>query len=66
MVKKKEAAKQLRLTQIRSSAKRLQAHKDCLRGLGIRRMRHTVEVTATPAVLGMVNTVGYMLRVEEV
>ena len=66
MVKKKEAAKQLRLTQIRSSAKRLRAHKDCLKGLGIRRMHHTVEVTATPEVLGMVRKVGYMLQVQEI
>ena len=66
MVKKKEAARQLRITQIRSSAKRLQSHKDCLKGLGIRRMHHTVERPATPAVLGLVNKIGYMLRVEEI
>lgn len=66
MAKKKEASKQLRLTQIRSSAKRLQSHKDCLKGLGIRRMRHTVEVTATPEVLGMVRKISYLLQVQEV
>lgn len=66
MAKKKEASKQLRLTQIRSSAKRLRSHKECLKGLGIRRMRHTVEVTATPEVLGMVRKISYLLQVQEV
>lgn len=66
MGKKAAAAKTLRLTQVRSSAKRLQAHKDTLRGLGIRRMHHSVERVATPEVLGMINAVSYMLKVEEV
>jgi large subunit ribosomal protein L30 len=34
-------------------------------GLGLRRVRHTVEVEDTPAVRGMINKVSYMLRVEE-
>ncbi|MGH8530364.1 MAG: 50S ribosomal protein L30 [Nevskiales bacterium] len=66
MTKKNAANKQLRLTQIRSSAKRLQSHKACLKGLGLRRMRHTVEVTATPEVLGMVRKIGYLLQVQEI
>ncbi|MEJ2653959.1 MAG: 50S ribosomal protein L30, partial [Acidihalobacter sp.] len=43
-------------------AKSLQA---CARGLGLRRIRHTVEVADTPENRGMVNKISYMLKVEE-
>jgi len=54
----------IRVTQTRSSAKRLRQHKACLTGLGLRRVGHTVEVEDTPAVRGMINRVNYMVRVE--
>lgn len=43
---------------------RLKKHKACVRGLGLRRIGHTVEVEDTPAVRGMINKVNYMVRVE--
>ncbi len=55
----------IRVTQVRSAIGRLQRHKDCLRGLGLRRMHHTVEVADTPENRGMVNKISYMLSVEE-
>lgn len=55
----------IRVTQIRSVHGRLPAHKACVRGLGLRRMHHTVEVEDTPAVRGMINKVAYLLKVEE-
>jgi large subunit ribosomal protein L30 len=58
--------KRLRLTLVKSKIGRLQKHKDCLRGLGLRRMHHTVEVIDTPDNRGMVNKVSYLLKVEEV
>ncbi len=64
MTKKK--AKQIRVTLVRSTAGRLPNHIDCVRGLGLRRMRHTVELSATPEVMGMVRKVSDMLKVEEV
>jgi large subunit ribosomal protein L30 len=64
MTKKK--AKQIRVTLVRSTAGRLPNHKECVRGLGLRRMRHTVELSATPEVMGMVSKVSDMLKVEEV
>lgn len=64
MTKKK--AKQIRVTLVRSTAGRLPNHKECVRGLGLRRMRHTVELSATPEVMGMVRKVSDMLIVEEV
>ncbi|ALT18791.1 50S ribosomal protein L30 [Piscirickettsia salmonis] len=58
-------SKTLTVTQTRSSIGRLQRHKDCLRGLGLRRMHHTVTVIDTPCNRGMINKVSYMLKVEE-
>jgi large subunit ribosomal protein L30 len=56
--------KTLRVTLVRSTAKRLKKHKACVAGLGLRRVGHTVQVQDTPAVRGMINRVSYMLRVE--
>ena len=56
----------LRITQLKSRHGRLKRHQACLSGLGLRRIRHTVEVAATPENLGMVNKISYMLKVEEV
>ena len=50
---------------VRSANGRLKKHKDCVRGLGLRRMHQTVEVIDTPENRGMVNKISYMLRVEE-
>ena len=57
--------KQVQVTLVRSMHGRLQSHKDCLRGLGIRRMHQTVNVEDTPSTRGMINKVSYMLKVEE-
>lgn len=58
-------AKTIKVTQTRSSIGRLPKHKATLRGLGLRRINHTVELIDTPAVRGMVNQVSYMIKVEE-
>ncbi len=55
----------LRVTQVRSIAGRLQKHRACVRGLGLRRIGHTVDVEDTPAVRGMINRVSYLVEVEE-
>ena len=59
-------AKRLRLTLVRSPIGRLPRHRACVRGLGLRRLRHTVEVADTPQNRGMAHRVGYLLRMEEV
>jgi large subunit ribosomal protein L30 len=59
------AIKQIKLTLIRSLAKRLPKHQACVHGLGLRRIRQTVTIAATPENMGMVNKVAYMLRIEE-
>ena len=59
------SGKTLKVKQTRSSAGRLKAHKSCLRGLGLRRIGHVVEVEDTPSVRGMINKVSYLVKVEE-
>lgn len=54
----------IKLTLTKSVYGRLEAHKACVRGLGLRRIGHTVLVQDTPANRGMINQVSYMLRVE--
>ena len=59
------AGTKIKVTQTKSTHGRLDGHKACVAGLGLRRIGHTVEVEDTPAVRGMINKVGYLLRVEE-
>ncbi|MCF6218448.1 MAG: 50S ribosomal protein L30 [Gammaproteobacteria bacterium] len=55
----------IKVTLVRSASGRLAAHKACVSGLGIRRIRQTVEVQDTPENRGMINKVSYMLKVED-
>ncbi|WP_428610410.1 50S ribosomal protein L30 [Sedimenticola sp.] len=57
--------KMMKVTLVRSVHGRLESHKACVRGLGLRRIRHSVLVEDTPATRGMVNKVSYMVQVEE-
>ena len=59
------SAKKIRVSQTKSSNGRLQSHKDTLRGLGLRRIRHTVELDDTPEIRGMINKIAYMVKVED-
>ncbi len=58
-------SKTIKVTQVKSSIGRLPKHKATLRGLGLRKINHTVELEDTPCVRGMVNKVRYMIKVEE-
>ena len=59
------AAKKIKVTQTKSAHGRLASHQATARGLGLRRIRHTVEVNDTPEVRGMINRIAYMVSVEE-
>ena len=48
----------------RSAHGRLATRKACVKGLGLRRIGHTVEVQDTPENRGMINKAYYLLRVE--
>ena len=62
--KAKEATTMIKVTLVRSLIGRIEAHKATVKGLGLRRMHHTVEVQDTPATRGMINAVNYLLKVE--
>ncbi|HEX6529925.1 MAG TPA: 50S ribosomal protein L30 [Burkholderiales bacterium] len=39
-------------------------HRATVRGLGLRRINHAVELADTPAVRGMINKVNYLVRID--
>lgn len=63
---KQESYKKLRVTLVRSPLGTGVKHLACVRGLGLRRMHHTVEVADTPAIRGMINRVFYLVKCEEI
>ena len=54
----------LKITLVKSPIGRLKKHKACLVGLGLRRIRQSVEVEDTPSVNGMLRKVSYMVTIE--
>ena len=55
----------IKVTQTKSSIGRLPKHKATLRGLGLRKINHTVELEDTPCIRGMNNKGYYMDKDEE-
>lgn len=58
--------KKIKVTQSKSTIGALANHKACVRGLGLRRIRHSVEVMDTPQNRGMINKAIHLLTVEQV
>ncbi len=56
--------KTLKVTQIRSLIGTKQSHRATVKGLGLRRINHTVELEDTPCVRGMINKVSYLVKCE--
>lgn len=56
--------KMMKVTLIKSVIGTKQSHRACVKGLGLRRMHHSVEVLDTPANRGMVNKVNYLVKCE--
>ncbi len=59
------AAKKLRITLVKSTIACLPAHRATVKALGLRKLGAVVEHAASPAILGMVKAVSYLLDVEE-
>lgn len=55
----------LSVTLIRSLCKRTRRQLATVRGLGLRRLHHTVQVLDTPQNRGMLNRIRFLLKVEE-
>ncbi len=64
MATKKAQAKTLKVTLVKSPIGTKESHRATVRGLGLRRMHHTVELEDTPAVRGMINKVYYLVKCE--
>ncbi len=56
----------IKVTQIKSAIKKPVRQKRTLEALGIRKLHQTIEVEATPQILGMVEKVSHLVVVEEV
>ena len=57
--------KKIRITQVSSGHGRKPGQQETLVGLGLNKIGKAVERNATPEVLGMVNKVKHLLKVEE-
>jgi len=58
-------AKKIKITQTRSIIKRPFDQKRTIKALGLGRISKTVEVEATPQILGMVQKVSHLVSVSE-
>jgi len=57
--------KKIRVTLVKRKFGRKPGHRECLEGIGLRKIRQTVEVLDTPCNRGMINKVSYLVKVEE-
>jgi large subunit ribosomal protein L30 len=57
--------KLLCVTLVKSTNKKLPAHKTCVKCLGLSKIGQTVEVADTPEIRGMLNQINYLIKVEE-
>lgn len=56
----------IKITQIKSVIDRSERQKRTIEALGLRRINHSVEVEATPSIIGMVRKVNHLVAVEQV
>jgi large subunit ribosomal protein L30 len=60
----KPQGKTVKVTLVRSPIGTKQSHRACVRGLGLRKIRQTVELADTPAIRGMIDRVAYLVKCE--
>jgi len=58
------ADKKVKVTLVKSVIGTKQDHRATVRGLGLKRINHTVELEDTPAVRGMITKVAYLVKSE--
>lgn len=54
----------IKITQIKSIIDRSERQKRTIQALGLRRINHSVEVEATPSIIGMVRKVNHLVALE--
>ena len=62
---KKEAAKRVKVTLVRSPIGFNRTQGKTVEGMGLRRLRHTVELPDTPETRGMIHKVRHLVTVTE-
>ena len=60
-----DGSKKLKVTLIKGTNCCRAEHRATVRGLGLKRIRHTVELEDTKAVRGMIDKVSYLVSVAE-
>jgi large subunit ribosomal protein L30 len=58
--------KKLKITKIKSVIDRPERQKRTMEALGLKKLNATVELEATPQILGMVRKVNHLVKVEEI
>jgi len=58
--------KRMQVTLVKSLAGTKQDHRATARGLGLKWTNHSVAVIDTPSTRGMVNKIGYLIKVAEI
>ena len=58
--------KKIRITQVKSGIGQTKRQKATLEALGLKRIRHSVELNATPQILGMCRKLEHLVKVEEI
>jgi len=56
----------IKITQIKSVIDRTERQKRTVEALGLRKINHSVEVEATPAIIGMIRKVNHLVAVENI
>ncbi len=56
----------IRVTQVRSAINRPKRQKRTIEALGLKKLHQTKEFEANPAILGMIEKVRHLLKVEEI
>ena len=62
---KKSAGKRVKITLVRSTIGFNRTQGETVRGMGLRRIRHSVELPDTPETRGMLHKVRHLVTVEE-
>jgi large subunit ribosomal protein L30 len=56
--------KTIKVTLVKSFVGIRRTHRATVRGLGLKRINHAVELADTPAVRGMIEKVSYLVRID--
>lgn len=56
----------VRITQVRSTIDRPQTQKNAIKSLGLGKINRYIELEQTPAIVGVINKVKHLVKIEEI